>query len=160
MVRDEVRTIIPATAIAEIDIRTVKESDPNDLLKKLRNHIEQQGFYIAKGKPSSREKLQHKQIISMTSNVSYQAFRTDVNGTTGKWLRGALKKATGMEPIIKRTSGGSIPISPFVNTLNIPAVTVPTVNPDNNQHSPNENLRLGNFFDGIKIIRTILLEKI
>ena len=25
-------------------------------------------------------------------------------------------------------SGGSIPISPFVNTLNLPAVTVPTVN--------------------------------
>ena len=55
-------------------------------------------------------------------------------------------------------SGGSIPISPFVNTLDIPAVTVPTVNRDNNQHSPNENIRLGDYRDGIKTILSILTE--
>jgi acetylornithine deacetylase/succinyl-diaminopimelate desuccinylase-like protein len=57
-------------------------------------------------------------------------------------------------------SGGSIPISPFVNTLDLPAVAVPTVNRDNNQHSPNENLRLGNYRDGIKTILAILTEKL
>ena len=155
-VGDEVRTIIPATAIAEIDIRTVKESDPEDLIRKLRRHIEQQGFYITAGKPEAREKLLNKQVISMSHKVSYQAFRTAVDGPTGQWLRRAMKKATGKEAILKRTSGGSIPISPFVNTLDVPAVTVPTVNPDNNQHSPNENLRLGNYFDGIGIIFSVL----
>ena len=55
-------------------------------------------------------------------------------------------------------SGGSIPISPFVNTLDIPAVTVPTVNRDNNQHSPNENIRLGDYRNGIKTILAILTE--
>ena len=44
-------------------------------------------------------------------------------------------------------------------TLNIPAVSVPTVNPDNNQHSPNENIRLGNYIDGIKTITAILMQK-
>jgi acetylornithine deacetylase/succinyl-diaminopimelate desuccinylase-like protein len=53
-------------------------------------------------------------------------------------------------------SGGSIPISPFVNTLGVPAVTVPTVNRDNNQHSPNENLRLGNYREGIQTMMAIL----
>jgi acetylornithine deacetylase/succinyl-diaminopimelate desuccinylase-like protein len=43
-----------------------------------------------------------------------------------------------------------------VATLDVPAVTVPTVNPDNNQHSPNENLRLGNFVEGIQVILAIL----
>jgi acetylornithine deacetylase/succinyl-diaminopimelate desuccinylase-like protein len=30
------------------------------------------------------------------------------------------------------------------------------VNPDNNQHSPNENLRLGNLFDGISIYAGVM----
>ncbi len=159
-VGDEVRTIIPSTAIAEIDIRTVKETVPEELLMKLKKHIEEQGFFITSDRPTSREKLLNKQIVSMSSNISYQAFRTPLDGPTGIWLRRATKKATGKDPILKRTSGGSIPISPFVNSLGVPAVTVPTVNPDNNQHSPNENIRLGNFFDGIEIIYSILAEKI
>ena len=28
-----------------------------------------------------------------------------------------VKKTFGKEPVLKRTSGGSVPISPFVNTL-------------------------------------------
>ena len=76
----------------------------------------------------------------------------------GNWLQKALIKAFDQEPIRIRMSGGSIPISPFVNSLGVPAVTVPTVNRDNNQHSPNENLRLGNYRDGIKTILSILME--
>ena len=63
-----------------------------------------------------------------------------------------------MEPIIKRTSGGSVPISPFVNTLGVPAVTVPTVNPDNNQHSPNENIRVGNLIESVRTHLAILAQ--
>ncbi len=64
----------------------------------------------------------------------------------------------GSEPILIRTSGGSVPISPFVQTLGIPAVGVPTVNGDNNQHSPNENLRLGDFLRGIRIMIAVLTQ--
>ena len=52
--------------------------------------------------------------------------------------------------------GGSVPIAPMIEVLGIPAATVPTVNIDNNQHSPNENLRLGNFFDGIATLIAVL----
>jgi len=47
-----------------------------------------------------------------------------------------------------------------VDALGIPAVTIPTVNADNNQHSPNENLRLGNYEEGISAVISILTEKI
>lgn len=50
-----------------------------------------------------------------------------------------------MEPVRLRTSGGTVPIAPFIGALGFPAVSVPIVNFDNNQHSPNENLRLGTF---------------
>lgn len=37
-----------------------------------------------------------------------------------------------------------------VNELKIPAYIVPMVNPDNNQHSPNENLKIGQIAYDIK----------
>ena len=49
-----------------------------------------------------------------------------------------------------------MPISPFVNILNIPAVGVPTVNKDNNQHSPNENIKINNYVKGIEAFIGIL----
>jgi acetylornithine deacetylase/succinyl-diaminopimelate desuccinylase-like protein len=55
---------------------------------------------------------------------------------------------------------GSIPIFPSVLTLGIPAVAIPTVNPDNNQHSPNENIRLGNSRDVIKTMISVLTENL
>jgi hypothetical protein len=39
------------------------------------------------------------------------------------------------------------------------ALIVPTVNTDNNQHSANENLRLGNYFEGIRTMIGLLTEK-
>lgn len=71
-----------------------------------------------------------------------------------------MQKAFQKEPIKIRTAGGSIPISPFVVTLGIPAVAVPTVNADNNQHAENENIRLGNYVDAVKTFICILTEKI
>ncbi len=158
-VGDEVRTIVPATATAEIDVRLVKESDPERLLQLIKNHIKDQGYYITSGEPTEKERDQYPRILSWSSEISYRAFRTPTDSDVGIWLSNALKKAHGKEPIKIRTSGGSIPISPFVTTLGIPAVSVPTVNMDNNQHSPNENIRLGNYRDGIETMIAVLLEE-
>jgi len=43
-----------------------------------------------------------------------------------------------------------------VEALGIDAVIIPTVNADNNQHSPNENIRLENFREGITIMLSLL----
>jgi acetylornithine deacetylase/succinyl-diaminopimelate desuccinylase-like protein len=66
----------------------------------------------------------------------------------------------GQEPVLIRTYGGSIPITPFIETLGIPAAIVLTVNADNNQHSPNENIRLGNYIDGIATIVAVLSTRV
>ena len=55
-----------------------------------------------------------------------------------------------------RTSGGTVPIAPFIDALDFPAVSVPIVNFDNNQHGENENLRLGHFFRGITTMAAVL----
>jgi acetylornithine deacetylase/succinyl-diaminopimelate desuccinylase-like protein len=156
----EVRTIIPSTATAEIDVRLVRESDPERLIRLIRSHVEGQGYHLVEGEPTDEERQRHPRIASFRSTISYEAFRTPLDSGVGEWLRRAMVRAFGEEPIRKRTSGGSIPISPFVRSLGVPAVTVPTVNADNNQHSPNENLRVGNYLEGVKTFLAILTEPI
>ncbi len=158
-VGDKVRTIVPSTATAEIDVRLVMETDPKRLLGLIRNHIEQQGYHIISGDPTEEERMNYDKIITWESEISYLAYRTAFDSEVGVWLDKALTRAFEKQPIKIRNSGGSIPISPFVVTLGVPAVTVPTVNRDNNQHSPNENIRLGNYVEGVRTFLSILSER-
>lgn len=152
----ESRTIVPASATAEIDIRLVLESDPERLIQLLIAHIESKGYTVLDHEPTDEERLQYPKVVSLNYGIHYPAFRTAVNGKEGKWLSEVMTDYFGKAPVKIRTSGGSVPISPFVNQLGIPAIGLPTVNLDNNQHSPNENLRLGNYFQGIEIFIHLL----
>ena len=156
---DEVRTIVPATATAEIDVRIVPESDADRLIGLVRSHVESKGYHLIAGEiPTEKERSTYPRLAKFESDIAYQAFRTPFDSEVGHWLDRAMQRAFGVVPIKKRMSGGSIPIAPFITTLGVPAVTVPTVNSDNNQHSPNENLRIGNYIDGITTFLSILTE--
>jgi acetylornithine deacetylase/succinyl-diaminopimelate desuccinylase-like protein len=155
-VGDESRTVIPPRATAEIDLRLVKESDAERLIGLLRKHIEAMGYFIIDAEPTEEQRMRHPRLLKFTHDVSYGAFRSDFDSPAGLMARAGMQALYGAEPILIRTMGGSIPIAPIVETLGIPAATVPTVNIDNNQHSPNENLRLGNFIEGIAILMAVL----
>jgi len=155
-VEDEVRTIVPSECIAEIDVRLVIESDGYRLHDLIKKHIEDLGYVVLDHEPSKEERMKYDKIVKFNSTVSYPAFRTDIDSDLGNWLSETLTRTFGVEPVLRRTSGGSVPISPFVNVLNIPAVGVPTVNKDNNQHSPNENIKLINYIKGIESFVGIL----
>ncbi|MCB0688130.1 MAG: M20/M25/M40 family metallo-hydrolase [Saprospiraceae bacterium] len=156
----KVRTIVPAAAVANIDIRTVKESDPQRLVELVIQHIISQGYHICAGEPTEEERKNYPKLISLSYEISYEAFRTDFTEDVSLWCDRALTRFFGVTPIKIRTSGGSIPIAPFVQTLGLPAVTVPIVNRDNNQHSPNENIRIGNYLEGIYTYLALLTQSI
>jgi acetylornithine deacetylase/succinyl-diaminopimelate desuccinylase-like protein len=62
------------------------------------------------------------------------------------------------EPAVKvPPMGGSVPMDIFED-LRLPVIGVPIVNFDDNQHSPNENLRLGHFWRGMEIYGAILAD--
>jgi acetylornithine deacetylase/succinyl-diaminopimelate desuccinylase-like protein len=155
----DARTIIPPTATAEIDVRLVRESDPERLLRLMREHIAALGYHVISDRdPTPEERRTHPRIVRFDDDIAYAAFRTDFGSPAGRWLTAAFQRLFGEPPIMERTGGGSIPISPFVTTLQLPAVSVGTVNPDNNQHSPNENLRVHDFLQGIRIMAAVLSE--
>ena len=155
----EVRTIIPSEAIAEIDMRLVPESEPNRLFGLIKAHILEQGFHIVENEPTAGERAAHDKLIAIDFSVSYLAFRTPYDSNIGIWLNQALTRAFGFAPVRMRTTGGSQPMGPFIQTLGVPAVSVRIPNPDNNIHSPNENLRLGNFMEGLQSCISVLTEK-
>ena len=119
-------------------------------------HIEDLGYTVLNSEPKKEERLTNSKIIRLNSKIAYPAFRTDTQTKEGKWLTKIIKDYFSESPVIIRTSGGSVPISPFVSELGVPAIGVPTVNLDNNQHSPNENIRVGNYLKGIETYLAIL----
>ena len=147
---------MPATATAEIDIRLVKESDYLYLLDLVRSRLAELGYHVIDHEPSDDERLKFANLVTFEYNFWYDAYRSDMNAAAGQMARSGMRHLYGQEPILIRTSGGSVPISPFVETLGVPAAKVPTVNIDNNQHSPNENIRLGSFVEGIAILMSVL----
>ncbi len=159
-VGNEARTIVPDKVIVEIDIRTVPNTDGNRLAGLVKEHIKQQGYTILDAVPTQEEMLSIEKPIFVEHTVSMYPFRTPLDSELGAWLKDALEQAHGKEVVQIRILGGSLPLSFFLNELDIPAVLAPLVNADNNQHSPNENLRLGNFFDGIHSFRSILINPI
>ncbi len=155
-VGNESRTIIPPHATAEIDIRLVKESDAQHLIGLVSAHIQGLGFHIIEAEPTDAERARYPKLVTISSEISYGAFRSDFDSPAGLMARAGMQYLYGEEAILIRTMGGSIPISPLVETLGVSAAIVPTVNIDNNQHSPNENIRLGNFVEGIAILMAVL----
>jgi acetylornithine deacetylase/succinyl-diaminopimelate desuccinylase-like protein len=52
--------------------------------------------------------------------------------------------------------GGSLPLSELAQALGMPLISVPLANHDDNQHAPNENLRLGHYLQGISTMLSVV----
>ncbi|WP_228238878.1 M20/M25/M40 family metallo-hydrolase [Allomuricauda sp. M10] len=153
---EQARTIVPESATAELDLRLVVESDGNRLKKLVKDHIAKQGFKVLDHEPTKEERMQFDKIVMVKEGSVTDAFRTDLNNPYGQFLTATMKNTFNKDVIQIRTMGGTVPIAPFINELKIPAFIVPVVNPDNNQHSPNENVKIGQLAYGIKAFYGIL----
>ena len=68
----------------------------------------------------------------------------------------AAELAAGEPPLLVPGLGGSLPLYLFTGLLGKPAVIVPMANHDDNQHAPDENLRLANLWYGIDLMTALL----
>ena len=151
------RTIIPDRATAAIDVRLVKETRAADLVEKIRAHIRGRGFTLVDADPDDRMREQHPRLARLqVSDAPAEAFRTSPDDPRAQRIAVALEKAFSAPPVRLRTLGGTVPIAPFVEAMGFPAIVIPTVNFDNNQHEENENLRLGNLFQAVEIVASII----
>ncbi|MCB0495410.1 MAG: M20/M25/M40 family metallo-hydrolase [Cyclobacteriaceae bacterium] len=160
-INDQVRTIIPATATAELDMRLVPETPAERQIELVRKFIESKGFHIIDSLPTAKERATYPHLLQLSYRLGSKPFRTDLNSEFGQQLSDAMNRTLGKGNYIRmQSTGGSQPIAPFVITLGIPAISIRIANPDNNIHAPNENLSLGNFEEGIRMCIGILTQKL
>lgn len=154
----EVRTIIPSEVVAEIDMRLVPESDGKRLMEFLKKYIVDYGFHLVDSIPTDEERATYPKLASFTYKLGSKPFRTDFDSSTGRMLNRAMTRLFDDKFVNMRTTGGSQPIAPFINTLGVPGVALRIPNPDNSIHAPNENLRIGNYLEGIMSCLAVLTE--
>ena len=150
------RTIIPDRAVASIDVRLVKETPARSLAEKIRAHVRAQGYHLVENDPDDSTRARYPRLARVTGSSGSEGYRTDPASVHSKAVIAAITAAFDKPPVIVRTMGGTLPIAEIVDVLGFPAIVVPTVNFDNNQHSDNENIRLGQFFTSIRTIAALL----
>jgi len=136
------KTVLPHEAFAKIDFRLVPDMDPEDVVSKLKKHLNKKGFEdidinLISGYPPAR--------ISAKEQVAKASFK-------------AAQKAWGLEPIVNPTVAGSTPMYIFVRDLHTPAIGTGCGDAFSNAHAPNESISLNNIKTGIKYVATLIDE--
>ena len=154
-VGEEARTIIPSSATAEIDMRLVKGVTPEAQVERLKAHVRKQGFHVVSDEPDAATRRAHPGVVRITSGPGSPATRTSMDTPISRAVITAVRRAVEGEPVLMPTLGGTVPLHHLEAALHVPVYGAPIVNYDNNQHAPDENLCLGNLWDGIVIYASL-----
>ncbi|MEP3279841.1 MAG: M20/M25/M40 family metallo-hydrolase [Stappiaceae bacterium] len=136
---DGMKTVLPCEAFVKCDIRLVEPLTPDYVFEKVRAHV-------ARYAPDVEFIPQNGMLPS----------KTPMDSPFAPFIIDAIKAATGMEPLLFPTVGGSLPDYVFTKILNRPAFVVPYANADEANHAPNENLEIELFIRGIKTGASLL----
>lgn len=155
-VGDAARNVLPAVATASVDIRLAAGDDPVVMLDRVKQHLEDSGYLVLDREPSPDERRSNRSVATMTRDVGYRAARIPMESPLAKILLNVCMRASGEEVVALPTFGGSVPLYLFEDLLDAPIAILPIANHDNNQHSPDENIRVANILYGIELWKTLL----
>ena len=150
------RTIIPASATVRLDLRFVKNVDPAKQFDRLVAHVKKQGYFIVDKEPDAATRATHPLLASVTRVGGYPAGRTSLDAPIARAITKAVSDASDGKIVRLPTIGGSAPFYLFSDVLKVPTIGLSIVNFDNNQHGPNENVKIKNIWDGIETMAAIL----
>ncbi|MBI3537535.1 MAG: M20/M25/M40 family metallo-hydrolase [Chloroflexi bacterium] len=136
------KTVIPARATAKLDFRLVPDQDPRDIFEKLKQHLARAGFAD----------------VDVKWNGAMWPSRQDSNDPSVKLHARTAREVYGKDAVMIPIGGGSSPVYAFAGPLNIPVIS-PGVGYDGSRtHSPNENVRLEDFYNAARHIARIVNE--
>jgi acetylornithine deacetylase/succinyl-diaminopimelate desuccinylase-like protein len=135
-----VKTVLPAEARAKLDFRLVPDQDPHDILKKLRAHLDAEGF---------------ADVEIEAEGPEFPA-RTDPDDPLVDAVVSAARLAYGDEPVVKPLMAATGPMYELCQRWNLPAAGAGVGWAGSRGHSPNENVRLDDLRQGIQHIAWIM----
>jgi acetylornithine deacetylase/succinyl-diaminopimelate desuccinylase-like protein len=155
------RNIIPNTAVAALGIRLVQGNSPEHLRQLIIDHIKGQGFHVVGEDPDMDTRLEYPLIAKVTGGRGSVAARTSMSDPFVRQVVGAATETADRTVaegalVLSPGLGGTLPLSLFTDVWGKPAIVVPIANHDNNQHAPDENLRLANLWYGLELFAGIL----
>ena len=155
-VGSEAQNAVPTEATASIDFRLVPDQTPEKVMKDVEAFVAQHGFQIVHETPSKETRVRSPRLIKLQWESGYPPSRTSMALPFSKLLVKVVEETVGGPIVQLPSSGGSVPIYLFSDLLRVPVVLFPIANHDNNQHGPDENIRLQNLWDGIEMFAGIL----
>lgn len=151
------QNVVPDKAEASIDARLVKGEDPRKKSEQIVGFIRAQGYFVVDREPTMEERRAHALIAKIVDEGGYRASRTAMDLRVSKAMIALVQSATDGRAVIAPGLGGSVPMYIFED-LGLPWIGVPIVNYDNHQHSSDENLRLGHFWNGMEMYGAVLAD--
>lgn len=147
---------IPTEARATLGFRLVPDVTPEHVRKTVEAHLVAQGYEIVRQEPTEEQRLAHPKLVEVDWAGGYRALRTPLEHPASVALLEVLDAAAD-EPVVRAPIlGGSLPLATFEDVLGAPVIVLPTVNHDNAQHAPDENLRLQNLWDAIEVFAQVM----
>jgi acetylornithine deacetylase/succinyl-diaminopimelate desuccinylase-like protein len=148
------RSAIPSTAAARIEMRLVHGLDPARMNRRVVDHIKGQGYFVVEGRdPTDAERVTHPLLARVDLRGGSAAPRVSMDDPMTRAVVNAIGSG-GRDLVRLPTLGGSMPFATFSERM--PTVGFSMVNHDNNQHGPDENLRLRNLWEGIELMAAVL----
>ena len=154
-VGEKAQNAVPSEARLSIDFRLVPNQTPAKVRERLESHLRSLGYAVVHETPSAELRRKTPRLVKLEWGAGYPAYRAELDDPFGRAVRRSLERAAG-EVVVLPTLGGSLPLYVFAETLRVPIVTLPIANHDNNQHAPDENLRVQNLRDGIALYAELL----
>lgn len=153
----EAANAVPTEARASFDFRLVPNETPAHVRDLVNAHLRAQGFFVTSDSVTTAVRLAHPRIARVQwDSAGYPASRTRMDLPVAGAVIRAVSDGIGVAPLVVPSMGGSAPSYLFEQELNMPVIIVPIANYDDNQHAANENLRLGNLWNGIDLYAGVL----
>jgi acetylornithine deacetylase/succinyl-diaminopimelate desuccinylase-like protein len=134
------QTVIPARAVARVDVRLVPGQRPTDVYEALAAHVQGLGLGVT------------THWIAGTPPA-----QTDPGHIWVRTVAAQLEAAYGKPPVILPVLPGTVPMGVFVEALGIPTLVVPHANADQRNHAIDENLQLSSLQLGARTVARLLL---
>jgi acetylornithine deacetylase/succinyl-diaminopimelate desuccinylase-like protein len=155
-VRETGSNTIPTEAYASFDLRLVPDQTPERVQRLVEAHIRKQGYFVTHDSVTVAMRLAHPKVARVEWESGYPASRAPLDGPFGRAVLAALRDGAAEPPLVIPTVGGSGPMYLFERILKVPMISLPIANYDDNQHAADENLRVGNLWDGIETYAALL----
>ena len=128
------KTIVPSEAFVKMDFRLVAGQSPGPVVELLRSHLRKRGF----------------EDIEVVDLHGVEAAKTPVDSPVVRTAVETWEDLGHEDAVVYPTIGGSGPTSLIATELGIPTIMTGSVaNTDSRLHSPNEWVRLDDYFEAV-----------